>query len=418
MTQLTVDIGGSPGINCRGFCEYCYFKKVKGVHPLGCRYCPPYAKGCDYCTRGIREEYKGFKDLRTIASETLASLQMKQGELERVTISGGGDPSCYPQFADLIELLGSMDAPLHIGYTSGKGWDDPAIADLLIDNGLSEISFTVFATDPELRKRYMHDPTPDVSLEILERLCKAVDEKGDRVVEVYAAAVIIPGVNDGAVLEETCRWLQDRGAKGLILMRFANTTGQGLILGNGPVMGNQIVQSVESFRDMIADLSTKFTMKISGTPLWDPEIGSPFAILNEPGLITKLPRITRRASVITGSVAAPYLERILSACGSPCRVVAVEKEIACLITAEDFNDLDLTSLEETVIIPGRAFVYEPEAARILSRDGRERLIVRGPDMLTADGETSMGMTKDQVLELETEGISQLIWTINQQGKKV
>ena len=45
-----------------------------------------------------------------------------------------------------------MEAPLHIGYTSGKGWDDPAIADLLIDNGLSELSFTVFATDPALRK--------------------------------------------------------------------------------------------------------------------------------------------------------------------------------------------------------------------------------------------------------------------------
>ncbi len=81
MAQLTVDIGGSPGINCRGFCEYCYFKKVRGVQPLGCRYCLPFKKGCDYCTRGIREEYRGFKDLKTIADETLANLQGKSGEL-------------------------------------------------------------------------------------------------------------------------------------------------------------------------------------------------------------------------------------------------------------------------------------------------------------------------------------------------
>ncbi len=311
MAQLTVDIGGSPGINCRGFCEYCYFKKVRGVQPLGCRYCLPFKKGCDYCTRGIREEYSGFKDLKTIGDETLANLQGKSGDLERITISGGGDPSCYPRFTELIELLGSMEAPLHIGYTSGKGWDDPAIADLLIDNGLSELSFTVFASDPALRKRYMHDPTPEVSLAILEKLCENVD--------VYAAAVILPGINDGLVLEQTCEWLHERGAKGIILMRFANATEQGLILGNGPIISHQKVQAVESFRDMISDLNQRFSIKISGTPLWDPDIGSPFAILAEPDLISKLPRVQRRATVISGSIAAPYINKVLDSCGSNFR---------------------------------------------------------------------------------------------------
>jgi methanogenesis marker radical SAM protein len=415
MAQLTVDIGGSPGINCRGFCEYCYFKKVKGVQPLGCRYCLPFKKGCDYCTRGIREEYAGFKDLRTIADETLANLQMKQGDIERITISGGGDPSCYPHFRELIELLGSMEAPLHIGYTSGKGWDDPAIADLLVKNGLSEISFTVFATNPVLRKKYMHDPTPEASLAILERLCGAVDEHGDKLVDVYAATVVLPGVNDGEVLEETCRWLQERGAKGLILMRFANSTDQGLILKNGPVMGNQKVQSVASFRDMITDLSKKFTMKISGTPLWDPEISSPFAILQEPALLRTLPRIRKKATVISGSIAAPFIEKILTACGSQVPVVAVRKEIACLITADDLKNLDPSALERVVIIPGRAFLHDPEAAAILCCDGSERIVIRGPDVLTADAETSMGMTRHEVLALEIDGFRDLILTINRHG---
>ncbi|MDD1683726.1 MAG: methyl coenzyme M reductase-arginine methyltransferase Mmp10 [Methanoregula sp.] len=416
MALLTVDIGGSPGINCRGFCEYCYFKKVRGVQPLGCRYCLPFKKGCDYCTRGIREEYAGFKDLKTIADETLANLQTKQGGIERITISGGGDPSCYPRFRELIELLGSMEAPLHIGYTSGKGWDDPAIADLLIENGLTEVSFTIFATDPELRKKYMHDPTPEASLAILERLCGAVDDEGKKKVDVYAAAVILPGVNDGKVLENTCQWLQDRGAKGLILMRFANNTGQGLILANGPVMGKQKVQSVESFRDLITDLSRKFTMKISGTPLWDPEIGSPFAILDEPSLLEKLPRVTKRASVISGSIASPYIERVLHACGFREPVLAVPKEIACLITIDDLRTLNLSQLEPVVIIPGRSFVHDAEAAEVLSRDGVSREILRGPDMLTADAETSMGMTRNQVLDLEMTGFADLIRTINRYGK--
>jgi methanogenesis marker radical SAM protein len=407
MSQLTVDIGGRPGLDCRGFCEYCYFKKVKGEKPLGCRYCLPFKVGCDYCTRGVKEGYNGFKDLKTIAEETLANLQHKNGELDRITISGGGDPSCYPRFSELIELLGSMEAPLHIGYTSGKGWDDPKIADLLIDNGLSEISFTIFATDPELRRKYMHDPTPEVSLGILGRLCERAD--------VYAAAVILPGVNDGIVLENTCAWLEEHGAKGIILMRFANATEQGLILGNGPVIKGQQVQTVESFRDLITDLSSRFQIKISGTPLWDPDIGSPFVILDEPRLIAKLPRIQRRATVISGSISSPYIDKILSACGSEVPVLPVKKEIACLITADDLRELDLSFLEETVIIPGRAFVHEAEAAKILSRDGIERSVVRGPDMLTADAETSMGMTRDDVLAMEMEGFSDLILTINSCG---
>jgi methanogenesis marker radical SAM protein len=408
MAYLTVDIGGSPGINCRGFCDYCYFKKVRGVKPLGCRYCLPFKKGCDYCTRGIREEYSGFKDLKTIADETLANLQGKSGDLERITISGGGDPSCYPRFNELIELLGSMEAPLHIGYTSGKGWDDPAIADLLIDNGLSELSFTVFATDPALRKRYMHDPTPEVSLKILEKLCETID--------VYAAAVILPGINDGLVIEQTCEWLQDRGAKGIILMRFANAVENGLVLGNGPIMNHQKVQTVESFRDLISDLNKRYSLKISGTPLWDPDIGSPFAILDEPDLMGKLPRIQRRATVISGSVAAPFIDKVLVSCGSNVPVLPVRKEIACLITSDDLRELDLSELEPVVIIPGRAFVHDCEAQDIFSSDGINREVIRGPDTLTADAETSMGMIRNQVLEMEMEGFSDLIRTINRYGK--
>ena len=408
MAQLNVDIGGSPGINCRGFCEYCYFKKVRGVQPLGCRHCLPFTKGCDYCTRGIREEYAGFKDLKTIADETLVNLQLQRDSIEKITISGGGDPSCYPRFSDLIELLASMEAPLHIGYTSGKGWDDPKIADLLVDNGLSEISFTIFAADPVLRKNYMHDPTPGVSLDILENLCEHVD--------VYAAAVILPGINDGKVLENTCEWLEDRGAKGLILMRFANTTEQGLVLGNAPIIENQRVHSVTAFRDIISDLNSRFAMKISGTPLWDPEIGSPFVILEEPELIEKLPRVQGRASVISGSVAAPFIEKVLHSCGLRTPVIPVQKEIACLITIEDIKPLDLSHLERSVVIPGRAFLHEKEVSDILSRDGIEREVIRGPEQLTTDAETSMGMTRNQVLDIEMNGFAELIRTINRYGK--
>jgi len=408
MSHLTVDLGGRPGLDCRGFCAYCYFKHVRGTTAFGCRHCLPFKKGCDYCTRGVREGYEGFKDLRTVAEETLANLQMMSGDLDRVTISGGGDPSCYPEFYDLIELLGSMEVPLHIGYTSGKGFDDPGVADHLIDNGLSEVSYTIFAADPGLRRDWMHDPTPEASLAVLDRFCEEID--------VYAAAVIIPGVNDGEVLEQTCAWLDERGAKGLILMRFANRTEQGLILGNAPILEGQRIHTVDEFQNLVTDLNERFSMKISGTPLGDPSIGSPFAILHEPDLLRKLPRVQRRATVITGSVAAPYIQRILSIRGSTSRVVAVRKEIACLITADDLAGVDLSKLEDVVIIPGRAFVHDAEAKEILSADGVDRDVLRGPDMLTADAETSMGMTRNEVLDKEMEGIAALINTINRYGR--
>lgn len=411
MAHLNVDIGGSPGRDCRGFCTYCYFKRLKkedDPEPFGCQYCLPFSKGCDYCTNGVREKYEGFKDLKEIADNVLADLQIMDGDLEQITISGGGDPSCYPEFGDLMEILGSMDVPIHIGYTSGKGFDDPDIAGFMIDNGLTEISYTIFASDPKLRKEYMGDPTPEASLEIFKRLCKKID--------VYVAAVIIRGVNDGEVLEETCRWAEECGAKGIILMRFANRTDQGLILKNAPLIEGQLLHTVREFSDIVTDLNSKFKIKISGTPIGDPTIGSPFAILNEPDLLDKLPRVDKKATVITGSIAARPIQKVLDACGNENWVYGTKKEIACLITIDDIKEIDLSKLEETVIIPGRCFVHEKEAEEVLSADGVERKIIRGPEMLTADAEMSMGMDKNGVLQMEMDGFADLIRLINMYGK--
>ena len=219
MGQLIVDIGGRPGLDCRGFCAYCYFRHVRDPEPLGCRHCLPFKKGCDYCTRMVRESYPGFRSFADVAEETLGRLLLVDDEIDRVTISGGGDPKCYPEFDDLVEVLAAIEAPLHIGYTSGKGFDDPAVAGRLVDHGLAEVSFTVFASDPALRREYMHDPTPEASIAVIEET-----RRRDRPVRGGRGAA---GRQRRAVLEATADWLEEAGAKGLILMRFANERTRG-----------------------------------------------------------------------------------------------------------------------------------------------------------------------------------------------
>ncbi|HJK01128.1 MAG TPA: methyl coenzyme M reductase-arginine methyltransferase Mmp10 [Methanocorpusculum sp.] len=412
MVHLTVDIGGRPGADCRGFCAYCYFKHSKDVPPFGCRYCLPFLKGCDYCSNGIKEKYSGFLPLNTVAESFLADLQMITGDITRITISGGGDPSCYPEFCDLVEMLGTLNIPLHIGYTSGKGFDNPEIANFLIANHLTEVSFSIFSSSAELRRKWMHDPTPEVSLEIISRLAKKID--------VYAAIVVIPDVNDGIILTETLSWLSRIGAKGVILMRFANHTDQGLILENDPILPGNRVHTVEEFSVLVQERAAAFPkLRISGTPLYDPLFDAPFSIRRMPELLKLLPKIQKRATIISGSIASPYIRTIISACGGdPSSIIAVNKEIACLITIDDLLELHLSELSETVIIPGRALVHNAEAEKVLSRDGVVRTVIRGPEMLSADGETSMGMTKTDILTIEIEGFSTLIQLINQYGKPI
>ncbi|HOW14194.1 methyl coenzyme M reductase-arginine methyltransferase Mmp10 [Methanosarcina sp.] len=409
--EVVVDVGGNPGVDCRGFCKYCYFKKVKEVQPLGCKYCLPFKKGCDYCTRSVKESYSGFKSLQMVLEETANKLCFTTGEVKKFTVSGGGDLSCYPELKNLIAFLSQFSIPIHLGYTSGKGFSKPDDAVFYINNGVTEVSFTVFATDPALRAEYMKDPEPEASIQVLRDFCSHC--------EVYGAIVLLPGVNDGEVLEKTLSDLESMGAKGAILMRFANFQENGLILNNSPIIPGITPHTVSEFTEIVRSSAAKHpSMRITGTPLEDPLIGSPFAIRNIPEALSKLPGVTKKATVITGQVAAPRLTEIFKALGGTVNVVPLKKDIGCLITIDDFKTLDLSEVAETVFIPGRAFVHDMEIKEALKRDGVDRIVRRGPERLSVDGEMSIGMTREEVLELEIENFTELINHINSLGLPV
>ncbi len=403
--EILADIGGRPGFDCRGFCRYCYFKGAKEIPALGCKHCLPFQKGCDFCTRNVREGYSSFKPLAVVAQEVNQSIFFNKN-VTRINVSGGGDVSCYPELKSLIKFLSQYKIPIHLGYTSGKGFTEED-ALFFVNHGVTEITFTIFASNPELRAKYMNDRTPEDSLEALRIFAENSD--------VYAAAVLIPGINDDSVLMETCQDIEEIGVKGLILMRFANSSEQGLILKNSPIIEGVAPHSLSEFKTIVDEINNTFNFRVTGTPLYDPEIGSPFAIRNEPDLQSILPKITKEATIITGQVAAPLIEQIFNNLGGLINVVSTKKDIGCLITIDDIKELDLSEIKETVFFPGRAFVHDPEIKKILNRDGKERLVRRGPDMLTVDGEMSISMTKNEVISREIQSFTEFIQMINVLG---
>ena len=248
--QVVADVGGIPGKDCNGFCKYCYFRKVKEVKAFGCAHCLPNKIGCDRCSKGITDSQSEFRSPFEVITEVQNALMMQPNFREndiKVNISGGGDVSCYPYLENLTANLNQFSLKSHLGYTCGKGITESEIASRLINNGVDEVTFTVFSTDPKLRREWVKDKKPEEALKACQIFCENADLTG--------AGVIIPGVNDGDVLRQTCNTLEEWGAKGFILMRFANTFNEGLILGNEPILKGIESQPVEEFGQLVEEIN-------------------------------------------------------------------------------------------------------------------------------------------------------------------
>jgi methanogenesis marker radical SAM protein len=381
---------------------------VKKVEPLGCRRCKPYKKGCDYCSRAVLEIEPGFKPLDQLIFE--AAQQSVSLVPDSITIKGNGDVSFYPDLLKLIKVLSNGKVPIFLDYTSGKGFTRGDEAEHLVDAGVQRISFSIFSTNPELRRKYVNDKHPEAVLANLRTFCEMCN--------LYAMIVLIPGVNDGLELEKTCQDLTDMGAKGLMLMSFANNRDQGLIFGNEPIMPNVRPFSVEEICRIATTINERYDMRVIGTPLWDPHTGAPFALAHHKEELKRLPAIERSATIVTSSIAYPLLSSIFKELGDEVNVVAVKKEIGNLITVEDFENLALDNVKERVIIPGMVLAHDRDIHRAFVRDGRSRLVFRGPDDLTVESERSIYMTQAQVLEKEIEAFTGLIEEINYLGIQI
>ena len=164
------------------------------------------------------------------------------------------------------------------------------------------------------------------------------------------------------------------------------------------------------------EINDEFNLKVTGTPLCDPENDTPFAISKDKNkeYLDILSKVTSEATILTSKVAAPFIEKIIASIEADdlVNVVAVDQDIGCLITQKDLEEVDFSRLKETVIIPGRAFVHDKKAEEILSRDGVDRLVARGPDKLSVDGEMSGTLSRNDVLKRELIAFEDLIGAIN------
>ena len=366
--------------------------------------------GCEYCTSGVRETKNQFIPPFMVVGSVQNSLMMgnyRENDL-KINVSGGGDVSCYPHLLDITSAFSEWDIPIHLGYTSGKGIDDSKTAKELLSHGVEEVTFTVFSTDADIRKKWMGDPSPQASLDALKIFCEGC--------EVHAAAVIVPGVNDADRLLETCTTLEEWGAKALILMRFANYRNQGLILGNEPLIEGVDPHTLQEFEELVRSINQDFNLRVTGTPICDPENDAPFALIKSKNhtYLDLLSEVTSEATIVSSKIAAPYIERVFEIIGANdlVNVVATDQDIGCLITQRDLEDLDLKELKETVIIPGRAFVHDKKAEEILTKDGVDRIVARGPEKLSVDGEMSGTLSREDVLKTELIAFQDLIEAIN------
>jgi methanogenesis marker radical SAM protein len=415
--EIYTDVGGRPGLDCGGFCQFCFYKNVDFNRlrslKIGCADCPPHQIGCEKCQALINRVENDFKPLPRVFMDLENKLMQNSWDaLNRnlkVVIGAGADIFYYPHLKELVSVIKASYLPLHLGYTSGKAIKDESFARELISLGLDELSFSVFSTDPELRRKWMRDRNPEEAVKSLKLFCENI--------EVNASVVVIPGVNDGKRLFQTGSDLEEWGVKTFVLRRFANFKNQGLILNDDrPILEGIKPHTYEEFQELVREVSDEFSFRVLAFPFYDPEKDFPFVILKEKnrGFLEELPPVKREATVVTSKLSSPFLKRFFELVDESdlVNVIGVDKEIADLITHEDLESIDLAEVRKNVVLPSGALVHDEQAQEIFSKDGVRRRIKRGPYVLTHPYYESVDFNTEELIEHELKSFKALIDKVN------
>ena len=416
--EILTHVGGTPGKDCGGFCRFCYFKTVNFKDldsvALGCKFCPPHQIGCSYCHELIREVKNGFKSPKEVLTQLIMNLeQLKNTQQEvhdlKINVGSWADVINYPHLHDLLAVFQKYEFPVNLGYTSGKGINGAETADGLVARGVTEVSFSVFSINPDLRREWMRDKTPEKSLEALQRFCELC--------EVNASTVVVPGVITEEEITKTCSILEEWGIKSFVLSRFSNHQNQGLLFNYKPVEDGIEPQPYQEFYELVGSIARQFSFRVLGSPAADPEKGLPYILARKGNkkYLEQLPAVKSETTIITSSLSAPFLEKIFQRIdgNGKVNILAVDKDIGDLIVPADLEAIDLKEVKFKAILPGGALLHDQVAHQLLTRDGKNRKVVRGPELLFLPSNVYLEGKEEEFITYEIRSFTELVNLINQ-----
>ncbi len=202
----------------------------------------------------------------------------------------------------------------------------------IIDERLSPLYVSVHATDPDVRVRMMKNPKSGRILEQIDRLCKAG-------IEIHTQLVICPGWNDGPILTKSITELGERhpGVATIAVVPVGLTKHRERLPNLRTFTREDALQALEETHRFQKDFKKRFKTRLvfaademyalaqvevpaareyEGFPQEENGIGMLRRTIDRwlGGEDTVLPRNGKRerVAIVTGTSAAPTLERILA----------------------------------------------------------------------------------------------------------
>lgn len=264
--------------------------------------------------------------------------------------------------------------------------------DRILGQHLSPLHVSVHAVDPEVRMRLICPTVEDRALEVLDTLL-------DGGIEVHVQIVLVPGVNDGSVLDETLTYLAEREgvlSVGTVPMgytahqtRFSGSFTQGTARAVLAVLAPW-QQKMRAIRDVgwVYPADELYLLAGDGLPpaeayddfpQFENGIGMASAFIDEFRVPVGAPH--RAATVVTGELFAPVLSGVLGDAGwTDVRVLAVQNRlfggnvaVTGLLCGADIAEavaLDAragTYLVPDVVVNSDGLLLDDVAARDLAR---------------------------------------------------